>query len=1079
MKLRKLLLLGAMTGVALVMSPGAQAALTGWDTGGLASAYLRWDRANNPDEVTYRVLRDDIEVGKDIKRCQFIDTGVTEGSHTWTVQVYRNGNFEREEKITFNIGARDFSKPLLTLDVEYELTLDEIMSDGATVNAYSLQTSSSSIKVPGKGYVNNSGNYTINFGSWKNQGRSSDGHNTNFRTYSHWPSNNENDYILDGNRYIWLKDMKRFTVKNDWLDNGEWASAEAYPWAGHGYSWRAMDSGVENGSGYYERCWYIAIKEPAASLVGNEAENQPYTDGKYGVLCVWGPDNIGHRPYEGAPFFQSYSQFYINLPDRNGKNETVVASFAKPNGKAGKYNSDAAWSYYNNSSYGLAFSEDGRSYVHRTGDHYDTYTNAPNKDQFWLIHPAKEDGSQQMWSPRRLALTTAKASSIIELPRSPGRRCDLPSVKGNLHYYNKEGDQNAAQMYAWLWLIPRYTNSTDAINIRRERIINGNSQATYDADGKLSSNTQSGYGYNRINISGWNALGGMTCEQSYVIPMAGYEREDVFFQFHQNTNTNISPLYYMGHNKLKDMTWGQGSTAGGAWEKKITVNDLQKIELSVDHFDTAGGCTFEFKGSKYLVLPANRQANRNFGDFSIYRVDINDGAGTVNLVPVFDYKVQKESYRWEKDNVHRVFFKAYAYDDDVQIYSYLPGRQIRMYTIHAYDVQPTTPSVEVRPVHRDLPDSYRNQGYNASHSHDNGAYKDFNQFAAYGKWSEPASSGRWDDAWNGWANTAKDGWYIWKYKTEWYQNGNWLAGENYYPNNGSRQYDQQGTNVNSAVYKMRVQPIYRRRHLGQYEQAVGDVREATGQFSYTPQAPNVEVKVFEGSGDVSNLYRVDINFNRVEAWSNGHRMSPTRYEVSIGPKNQGQDNNTCQPPVSKTPGMSFHDMALVHVGWENPRDDFEGAAVTTHHYYDKVQRTGNWVNILGDYNFDQTNNGNGWRLVHNESSGQQNEAGATNSVLSFFVDKSSGFDPYNYTYHVKACYGGDNWSNGDVAKVATGSANAIYSGMTAVNDIMGDSDAGVSRYYNMQGVEVAFKDLTTGVYIMVNNRGSKKVYITR
>ncbi len=1035
----------------------------GWDTGGMASALLRWDRAADPDNVTYRVLRDGHEVGTGLVRCQFIDMGVTEGNHNWTVEVYKSGSRVDSGTKTIYVGARDYSKKLYSLDVEYEVTLDELMSEGINVDAYSLQTSSSSIKVPGKGFVNTSGNNKIKMSSWKDMGRMSDSYNTQFRTYSHWPSDNANDYILDGNRYLWLKDMKRFTVKGDWLENGEWVAADAYPWAGHGYSWRASDSGVSgvNGetgeTGYYERCWYIAMKEPASSISDNLGENQPFTDGKYGVLCVWGPDKLGHRPYGGAPMFLSYSQFYRYLPDRNGKNETLEAEFTKPNGKASKYYKDKDWTFYNNSSYGLAFSEDGRSFIHRTGDKYDGgYTGAPNRDQFWLVHPAKEDGSQHMWSPRRNGSTHNYGSKVLELPRAPGRRCDLPNVKGNLQYFGDTNDQNGSQQFAWLWLIPRYTNSTDAINVRRERIINHNNAST--ASG-------TGYGYNRINISGWNAKGGMTCDQSYVIPMAGYEREDVFFQFHQNKNTNIKPLYYMGHNRLKNMPWGQGTTTGDAWEQKITVNDLQEIDLGVDHFDTAGGCTFEFQGNRFLVLPANRLNNRNFGDFSIYRIDVNDGAGTVNLVPVYDYKVEKESYRWEKDNVHRVFFKAYSYDNEVQIFSYLPGRQIRMYTFHPYDVNPATPYVNVYPEFRELPDSYKKQGKNNTYTHDGaGYYKDFNHFVADGTWSEPGSAGRWDDSWNGWQNTAKDGWYIWKYNTGWYNNGNWIAGDNYFDRNWNRQYTKNDTDVNSGTYKLMVQPIYRRRHHGQYEHAVGQPREASDNFRYDPVAPTVTVEVFEGTGDVSDLYRVDLYFTKCEAWSEGHRMSPTRYEVSYGPKNQPQDNNTCSPTLSKTPGMPIDGKCMINYGWTNT---YDGGV-----HNEKVGNTSSWVNVLGDYNFDQSNN---WPMRHGESNNTTCEPNSNSTVLSFFVKKDSGFNPFDYTYHVKACYGGDNWGNGDVAKAVVGSANPTYSGTTSIDDITVEN--GNAKYYNLQGIEVSPEEMTAGVYIVKDAKGSRKVVV--
>ncbi|MDO5394873.1 MAG: hypothetical protein Q4F07_02780 [Bacteroidales bacterium] len=1037
----------------------------GWDTGGLATTCLRWDRYSDANNVTYRVYRDNIEVGSNIMRCQFLDTGVTQGTHTYKVQAIKWGSVVEEKTFTVSMGARDFNRPLLSLDVEYEVTFDELMEDGINVTGYSITSAGSSsagtaTKVNGKGWVNHTGNYNISLSGWKNMGRTSDGYNSQFRTYSHWPSSSENDYILDGNRYLWLRDLKRFTIRNDTRLSGDtWASEASYPWAAHGYSWRAADPNNQTIGGY-ERCWYIAVREPASSISDNLAENQPYTSGKYGVLCVWGPDNAGHRPYGGAPFFLSYDQFYAYYPDRNGANTICEDDFPKPS------SNESGWSWSSDNSYGLAMSEDGRSYIHRTGDKYSAET--PNKDSHWAIHPITEAGSQHMWSPSRSAKNGYMQSTWFNMSsRTPGRRCDLPNVKGNLQHsgtgYNQPGDQNGAQDYAWLWVVPKYGNSTNAINIRRQRIQN-NLVA----------------GYNRINLAGFSALGGLKISQSYIIPMAGYQREDVFVQLKQLDQDieAIAPLYYIGHNRLKNMPYSPDnvSTAGAAWEQNVTLSDVQAIDLGKDVRTMAGGCTFEFRGQRYLVLPTTRLEGLNRGDFSIYRLDIDDNAGTLNPVPVYDYKAQKDganqAYRAEYDNQHRVFFKAYSFDNEVQIYSYMPGRQIRMYTLHPYEMGASTPHVGVSPNYRNHPDSYRNAGWNGPSTTWNGVYQDFNAFKATGWWDEPASRGRWDDSWNSWNDTEKDGWYIWKYNVGWYHNGNWVAGDTYKDRNDNRSYTLEDNTLGRENFSLTVQPIYRRRHQGQYEQVLGPQTQAVGNFEYSPVAPQPSVKIYQGSGETEGVYRIDLSFNRVYSSaqnSNGdwYDLHPTRYEVSIGPKGQGQDNGTCWPPVTTQSNYpDINGKALVHVGWNNTGDKGWHSVLTGN--------SGTWVNIQGDYNF------NDWKMTHGQATGTTSESDSQQSVLTFFVKKDEvNWNPMEVTYHVKACYGGDNWSNGDVAKVATGSVTPSYIDLntTGVDDIAADESSEDAVYYNLQGVRVNPLNLQPGVYVRRTAEGARKVYI--
>lgn len=970
---------------------------------GRGAIYLRWTADSGEDADThFSVRRNGVEIAWNVKRHEFIDnTAVPYQSYSYDIWSSKTGWSTAWGDIW--LGNRTVEQPIFTIDREYEMTLDELRTSYRQLEPYSIPNSTlNKADVGGAiGWANSkmrTDEYNGDFLKWDtSKGPIPDPYKQSveiFDNETHKISQGyETGYILDQNRYLWVEDKAddngTVCYKNEIpnFTNTSAKAADCYPWAAHGLSWRGASGDSKN-----ETCWYITVRD---------------TDtGKYGVMCVWGPDRYGRQPYGGHPFFQSFKE----AQDQSGWGYS--------------------WSdYVDDNTYSIAMGENGRSYTHA---YYTTIGKAP---AYYAVRSCRTAGNKHSWYPRVKELNGTQRSQFHGIGASaPGSRCDLWNAKGNFSEVS-EGEQT----YGYAWMAPLYAgggNNTHHLKFRRNRVDE-------------TVNTS----YTRFNINeiinDYQVTG-----PNYIIPMTGKERQDVFLQL--MTGNESAHIFYIGHNRLS-------STLTGAQNLGET-KDVQAIDLGLDYRHIVGGCTFSLNGEKFLLLATRRVGGVVRGDFSIFKINIDDnatfgdqGQGTVSLEPVANYTTTDAKFAgngWE--NVNRVFFKAYDKGDHAEIYTYLPGRALSMYNFRPSYIGASAPQVNVYPVKANMDWNYCNGHWGQEYADLkdlNTAYEHLDRFDAYVSWTA-AGFNKWGDG----TSDRDTEWRLDHYErtVTHVATGQQLSVGNTSDNDQGFYNDNR---INSSDIKVTVRPVFKRKHYGSEETAYGNISESVGNLTYTPQPTNPDVKVYEfhtkadKDGNTTVYYRVDISFNAAYATdSKGNTINPTRYELSrsagqydTNTKNLlagGRDDHDCLLLVSNH--SNAKNEPLVHIGSIN----------------------GNWINFPGNYDF------NYWPT---------NALGGDRAVISFYST-----DPTVKTdkYHVRAVYG-DRWGetiNGTnfagIASFADAHANPSFMGYTTGIDNIDADDSNLTvEWYNTLGIKVAADNLTPGIYLRRQGKTTQKVIV--
>lgn len=1073
-----------------------------------ATVYLRWtgDNYTNGD-VRYTVQRS-LNGGNwetlatNLERLEYFDQSVKPGEqYKYMVTSTSNGSATTDKTLT--IPNRNHSHPVYSLNVEYEISFDELLLNGWEGQGFHIPTHNK----PGNKYKDV---------SWNAKGDETDEYNHKFLPKSTYYENNYSteqlagygpeNFYLDGNRYLWIKDGQRstgekykceipnFRVNGDYVRDGGYTdvaktseAAERYPWAGVGYSWRETSARTSNT--VHEKCWYINIRE----------------DNKYGVLCVWGPDQMGRRPYAGQPFYLDWAKF---RSDYSGSfnDKTFGTTWPNRNGIANSADE----------TYSVAFSDDGRSYLRRTG-----FGDISRRSVFFSIHSNKENGRRHDWKPERSEsrYTYLRSDKDNDLPGGnnlTSGRADLLNVKGNLRNSKKNDDftytdPTQDQNYAWIWQITNYVGANNQVIVRGDRI---------NRDGDITKG-------DRIRLQGFNSLYGSTTSgykgnQNYVVPMSGKNCDDIFVQLSNSGRTpseNYPHLYYLYSNLINSTTGAIASTNNEYYTitRDVTnATDIQRIDLGIQYNHIVGGCTFDFKGDKFLILPATRQGDYNMGDFTIFRIDNRNGNSNVTLTPVINYTSPAiQNKQWSSTagkgaNPNRTFIRTFlksenraGFDNEdqyVEIYVYLPGRTINMYTFYGTKVPDGAPKVEMLPNIVTNEEYLYNQNYQyllhydvvtgevkAKHS-DNTTAPHLKEFYTHIDWT-----GYRGEKFNN--STARDTKVLLSelQSTNYLQktDGNWDTYTPYQSRTdaGSADYwnltNHLGGQYGTSIW---TRPQYKRNVAGKTQVLYGNNNESNSRYYYSPKpVKNLSVKAYHnGSGnDINNAttYRVDINFDAPdEVWGhneNSHnrpnggndKIPVTRYEIWA----EGQGGLTTK---------ANNKIAYVMTGNTAYPNYVKGEVYHKGNFYavqakDQTIKSGNYSNtavvIPGNYDFNNKNNTMYAAVPGNKDDGKEK------CVVSIISTNPS---ICNDTYRVRAVYGTDNW-NGPVtesaeygvSKYADVSAVPATASYTGVDDILSDNVTdGEDVYYTLQGIRLEGQPTAPGIYLRHNSAGTSKVY---
>lgn len=1073
-----------------------------------ATVYLRWtvdDYTNSDARYTVQRSLNDGNwetLATDLERLEYFDQSVKPGEkYKYKVTSTTNGSAETDN---LTIPNRNHSHPVYSLNVEYEISFDELLHNGWKGQGFHVTPNN-----PGKEY---------NDVSWNaKQPDSNDSYYYRFlpksKTLEDTKGTEElagyspDNFYLDGNRYLWINNGKRSTGQQYYCEipnfrvNGDKAisaaniaktteAAERYPWAGVGYSWRAIMAGA-SANNRMEKCWYITVRE----------------NNKYGVLCVWGPDQIGHRPYQGHPFYLDWEKFRADY-EKDGNGNTII--FNDPYWGTSKPNVGNQTNSLDDT-YSIAFSDHGRSYIRRTGS--GDYT---QKAVTFASHTNHVMGRRHDWKPNRSndCSKYLMLGSVSGQPL-PGGRSDLLNVKGNIGAANWKDASDATQKqnYGWICQITNYNNANHQVVVRADKVNS-------DRVTCLAS---------RLRIQGFDKLysdGGYKGTQNYVIPMSGTNCDDMFAQLSNSSRApsedypHLLYLYSDLVNGSKASVKGSDKTPNDvtSTDRNIFDNhpDIQRIDLGIQYNHIVGGCTFDFKGEKFLILPATRQGDYNMGDFTIFRIDNRNGNSNVTLTPVINYTSPAiQNKQWSSTagkgaNPNRTFIRTFlksenraGFDNEdqyVEIYVYLPGRTINMYTFYGTYVPDGAPKVEMLPNIVTNEDYLNNQNYQyllhydvvtgevmARHS-DNTTAPHLKEFYTRIDWNVYRG-----DKFNN--STARDTKVLLSelQSTNYLQrtDGNW---DTYTPyqsrtDTGSADYwnltNHLGGQYGTSIW---TRPQYKRNVAGKTQVLYGNNNESNSRYYYSPKpVKNLSVKAYHnGSGnDINNAttYRVDINFDAPdEVWGhneNSHnrpnggsaKIPVTRYEIWA----EGQGGLTTK---------ANNKIAYVMTGNTAYPNYVKGEVYHKGNFYavqakDQTIKSGNYSNtavvIPGNYDFNNKNNTMYAAVPGNKDDGKEK------CVVSIISTNPS---ICNDTYRVRAVYGTDNW-NGPVteyaeygvSKYADASAVPATASYTGVDDIVSDNVTdGEDVYYTLQGIRLEGQPTAPGIYLRHNSAGTSKVY---
>lgn len=1082
-----------LAGALLVLS-GAQQAQA-WVTledpvaeDGRAKVYLRW----TSDQKTFTVYRDNVEIATNVPAHEYIDYGAKPGT-TVSYQIKDAAGQLSASKSVW-VANRNTGMKIMSIDREYETSLTELMKGYDHNDAYSLRKRI------------DDGNTNIKDGGWVNRNDYSTGaEDKAFLEYngSHDKGNGQRKnykYVIDGNRYIWLTDLTHFKSDNDSLNSdNNWLAAARYPWAAFGVSWREMNidrtekgpssanqfkkigryANAVNGKDVPEECWYIACREGTSERVVNGTVEQG-THLKYGVLCVWAADRTGYRPYQGAPMFLSYG---LNYHDKY-----QINADGSPN------NATGSCGFNNDNSYGIAMSENGRSWMHRAGP--DTYGNPLTKV---IMHTSAVTGSHHIFFPAvgpyenqgtnnqvhdysKYHREWTKYLKLVNQEQYPMTQCNLPNVKGNLfNIGNAEGDMS----YGYIWTASNVKNGQ--ITLRREYIENlRNIENRYAA----------------YVISGMP----VNCGTNYVIPMAGNGRQDVFFQVSHN-DTKEPHLYYLSESQNLEIEATRGTT--------YTAKDLTSYNLGPQFTNCIGGCTFEYDGAKYLVLARRRPEGiegydkiKHVGDFTVFLIKENTNGGP-DLIPVANWNTAEDKFfrankSHNKDNVIRMFIGARTRAErtkngetvpaHVEIFTYVPGRVISMYNFRGNVVSDSKPTIAIKPNVTNVGvDQHNKLNHTGT---DNvaidGLKPDYSHLTHYKVSTShtPAETGDYvfatDENKNSAFATAKSG-YEGKISRINPNSNQWeFVGDNNAPTDN--------VSTSKEIFldtevKYETRPRFTRKKAGQEEVVWGNTSESTTKLSYKPEpVTGLTVKHYVSSNN-SGIHRYDIYFKapkEVKA-SDGTVIPVTRYEISRGDEGGTVTVNgvTIYRNASKN-GLKGRsdDLAFVTIGDQIVDYKTEQWGVYKYNYakvndVNAQTRAGNpdkYVSIPGNYNFD---------TMPRTATQVMNLKGAGEDAVVVLVTKEPA--PENQKFFVRAVYGTDNWNgkedeNGKsstdaVSKYADAIATPQYGGTTEVVEIEAADNNGEDEYYTLQGIRVNADQLTPGFYIRKNAKGAEKILV--
>lgn len=1087
-----------LAGALLVLS-GAQQAQA-WVTlekpvaeDGRAKVYLRW----TSDQKTFTVYRDDVEIAKDVPAHEYIDYGAKPG--TTVYYQIKDAADQWSAKLSVWVANRNTGMKIMSIDREYETSLTQLMNGYTHNDNYSLS------KRIGDGNAN------ITDPGWKNKEDFSTEDDWAFLKYngSHDKGNGQSkyyNYVIDGNRYIWLTDLTHFKSDDDILNTSDdWYAAARYPWAAFGVSWREMNinrnvtgkssadqftkigryANAVNGKDVPEECWYIACREGTSEHVVNGTVEQG-THLKYGVLCVWAADRTDYMPYQGAPMFLSYG---LNYHDKYQINDD-----GSPNNAAGGCGFD------NDNSYGIAMSENGRSWMHRAGS--DSYNNPLTKV---IMHTSAVTGSHHIFFPAvgpyvnegannqvhnysKYHKEWTKYFSLKQIGTYPVKQCNLPNVKGNLFSVgNATGDMS----YGYIWTASNVENGN--ITLRREYV-----QDFANTEGRFAAYKISGMPVN--------------CGTNYVIPMAGNGRQDVFFQVSHN-NTGEPHLYYLSESQNLPVTAKEGKT--------YSASQLTSYNLGPQFTNCIGGCTFEYEGAKYLVLARRRpqgiegyDAIKHVGDFTVFLIKENTNGGP-DLIPVANYNTSDEKFCLAnkkiktkegkyKDNVIRMFIGARTraartkngktVPAHVEIFTYVPGRVISMYNFRGNVVSDSKPTIAIKPnvtnVGVDQHNKLNHTGTdNVAIS---GLKPDYSHLTHYKVSTShtPAKTGDYvfatDENKNSAFATAKSG-YEGKISRINPNSNQWeFVGDSNAPTDN--------VSTSKEIFldtevKYETRPRFTRKKAGEEEVVWGNTSESTTNLSYKPEpVTGLTVKHYVSSNN-SGIHRYDIYFkapNEVKA-SDGTVIPVTRYEISRGEEGGTVTVNgvTIYRNASKN-GLKGRsdDLAFVTIGDQIVDYKTEQWGVYKYNYakvndVNAQTRAGNpdkYVSIPGNYNFD---------TMPRTATQVMNLKGDGQDAVVVLVTKDA--NAANQKFFVRAVYGTDNWNgkedeNGKsstdaVSKYADAIATPQYGGTTEVVEIEAADNNGEDEYYTLQGIRVNADQLTPGFYIRKNAKGAEKILV--
>ena len=1010
---RLTLVLGLAAGVSI--GSHAVSIAEAYENAGLSQVYLRWTETNNPASARYTVTRQaykdngepkggPVTLAENLCRLQWIDTGVLAGKYTYTITSSTSGTVQTS---TISVSERDWNKNLYSLDVVYETTPNELMAEWKSMGNVGWDEAASSTDVYGtKGQFL----HTEWFGNTDHDNTTRTSHQWMSSTY--WGSvppaakkdanGQNNGQVLDGNRYIWLDQMDNFSEGSE---NG----AACYPWAARGMSWRAHAGGFKKS----ERCWYIPIREKASDQI-------------HGIICVWDPDrktstlpgsrtlsdNDG-RPYNGAPFL-------INLQIAR---EKLGSNYSN-----------------NDQFFSLAMSDNGRSYILRQGNTaYDTKP-AENQESYW-IYPTDVTGSSHRWTPTKNSLTKYDfTGTYMQSQRLPGSACKLINVKGNM--VNGQEEWNYAPTNynkmneAYMYMVPDYNNAATTLRVRSEKIVN-----------------QAYKGYTRFDISGLPSFAGTgkVADYNYVIPVEGSNRKDFLVQIKSNY------MVYVYNSVAQSAQYGEGDSQ----LTSVTNSEYKVINLGKDFSPIVGGCSFVYKGETFLVLPSARYDEKNYGDFTVFKVEGMDAS--FKLVPIIDYKVTKDVYN---ANVKRTFFDAEVYENDgfVWICRYLPGRRLDKYRLSMPPVHDAQPAVNHTFVRSKLPENQSYRQYRLAGGEQLNGLK-----PNYDRVTHVNTNFVWTNAgYNKWNNSTA-------HNSDWMLDG--IDAKAYYSNgqnpnhSGYRElHNDFKTDGSSNIwnpwgnenygrdheFSIHVQPVLVRRHNGFTERVVGKKSYAKNTPNYGPNHPGVTVKVLEGTGIAQGQYRVDLNFTAAaHAWcaAANDNVPVDYYEIYY--------NNTRVTGFNTVVGDQnryylYNGKTSSHVRTANIPENA------------KINYLTNQDKVWGDYNFDA------WPAPVYEKG---NTINPDKSVVMFYTT-----DPAvkTATFYVRPHYSTDGDNSGtdrrELHVVGEGRATPTYGGTTGVDDIVAD-DEGTVEWFTLQGIRVSEEKLTPGVYIRRSAKGASKVYV--